>query len=131
MKIAMDTSALMAPVETGVRLFEELETLLGPVDVVVPESVRAELRTLADRSGEPGRAASVGLDLADRCESIVTDHEHADDALVALAASDRVDGVVTNDTALKERVLAADTQVIHLRGRTQLARTQPCTKESG
>lgn len=127
----MDTSALMAPVETGVRLFEELEALLGDVEVVVPDSVRRELDGLADQAGEPGRAAAVGLDLASRCGSIRTAHDHADDALVALATAGRVDGVVTNDSALKERVLAANTQVIHLRGRTQLARTQPCTNESG
>lgn len=129
MRVAMDTSALMAPVETGVRLFEELERLLGDYDVLVPEAVTEELRDLAKGTGESARAASVGCDLARRFDSIDTAAAYADDALVELATEDRVDGVVTNDRDLKERVLAAGTPVIHLRGRTQLECTKPCTSE--
>jgi rRNA-processing protein FCF1 len=125
----MDTSALMAPVETGVRLFEELERLLGTHEVVVPEAVEQELEDLAAGTGESGRAASVGLDLATRFDSIATGATYADDALVEVATENRVDGVVTNDRDLKERVLAAGTPVIHLRGRTQLECTKPCTSE--
>ncbi|MFB6111610.1 MAG: DUF188 domain-containing protein [Halobacteriaceae archaeon] len=131
MILAMDTSALMAPVETGVRLFEELERVVGSYEAVVPEAVEAELARLADGEGEPARAAAVGTDLAARCATVETDATYADDALVELANTGRTDGVVTNDATLRERVLAAGIQVIHLRGRTQLARTQPCTNESG
>jgi rRNA-processing protein FCF1 len=130
MRVAMDTSALMAPVETGVRLFEELDRLFGAHEVLVPAAVRRELSDLARGSGEAARAASVGRDLAERCALVETEAAYADDALLELAVSDRVDGVVTNDAELKERVLAAGTPVIHLRGRTQLERTNPCTNES-
>lgn len=131
----MDTSALMAPVETGVRLFEELEGLTDDPgedpEPVVPDAVRTELAELATGAGEPARAAAVGADLAARCGAVAAEADYADDALVELARTGRVDGVVTNDRDLRDRVLAAGTQVIHLRGRTQLARTQPCTNESG
>ncbi|MCF2241900.1 twitching motility protein PilT, partial [Halobacterium salinarum] len=71
-------------------------------------------------------AASVGVDLAtDRCGTLRTDVSYADDALHALAVSEDVDAVVTNDGPLKERVLDAGTPVIHLRGRTQLTITRP------
>jgi rRNA-processing protein FCF1 len=131
MKVAMDTSALMAPVETGVRIFEELERLLGAHDVVIPRAVREELDDIATGSGTAARAASVGRDLAARCGVVETEAPYADDALLELAESGRVEGIVTNDGDLKERVLAAGTPVIHLRGRTQLERTNPCTNESG
>ncbi|MFB6071425.1 MAG: PIN domain-containing protein [Halobacterium sp.] len=125
MRVAMDANALMLPVEFGVRVFHELEGLLGDCEPVVPESVRAELETLAASGGEEGTAASVAADLADRCESVSTEESYADDALYALATDGDVDAVATNDAPLKERLLDAGVPVIHLRGRNQLTITQP------
>jgi rRNA-processing protein FCF1 len=125
MRVAMDASVLMAPVEAGVRVFDELDRLLGDYDPVVPETVLAELRALARGNGEEARAASVGLDLADRCEPVATDESYADDALFALARDGEVDAVATNDAPLRDRLLAAGVPVIHIRGQTQLTRTQP------
>jgi len=115
----------MAPVEADLRLFEELDRLLGAHDLVVPKMVADELDGLQDGSGEAATAASVGADLATRAETVETDESYADDALVALAAAGRVDAVVTNDGPLRDRVLAADTPVIGLRGRNTLAITEP------
>ena len=124
--VAMDTSALMMPVEVGVRVFDELDRLLGTYESVVPGAVVAELAKLADGAGEEGEAASVGADLAaDRCRAVTTKAQYADDALVELAERGEVDAVVTNDAALRDRVLDAGAPVIHLRGRNQLVRTQP------
>ncbi|MFC7167421.1 PIN domain-containing protein [Halospeciosus flavus] len=123
--VAMDTSALMMPVEVGVRPFEELERVVGDFEAVVPEAVRAELEKLAAGSGEEATAASVGRDLASRGATVETTESYADDALVELAREGRVDAVVTNDRPLKERVLDVGVPVIHLRGRNQLTRTQP------
>jgi rRNA-processing protein FCF1 len=124
--VATDTSALMMPVEAGVRVFDELDRLLGSYDAVVPGAVVAELAKLADGAGEEATAASVGADLAaDRCRTVTTDAQYADDALVELAEKSEVDAVVTNDAALRERVLDAGAPVIHLRGRNKLVRTQP------
>jgi len=124
--VAMDTSALMAPVETGVRVFDELERLLGEYEAVVPRAVVEELRSLAAGAGAEATAASVGSDLAaERCRTVETDAQYADDALLELAGRGEVDAVVTNDVPLKERLLAAGAPVIHLRGRNKLVRTQP------
>ena len=125
MRVAMDANALMMPVEVGVRVFEEVERLLGAYECVVPATVRAELSKLAESGGDEGRAASVGLDLAADCETVETEESYADDALFALATSGRVDTVVTNDAPLRERLLDAGVPVIHLRGRNQLTITQP------
>ena len=125
MKIAMDANALMMPVEAGVRVFDELDRLLGDYECVVPETVRAELSKLAAAGGEEGRAASVGLDLLAECDVVETTESYADDALYRLATDGEVETVVTNDAPLRKRLLAAGVPVIHLRGRNQLTRTQP------
>ncbi|MDB9251663.1 DUF188 domain-containing protein [Halorubrum ezzemoulense] len=123
--VALDASALMAPVEADLRLFEELDRLLGGYETVVPAAVLAELDGLQAGNGAEATAASVGADLAERAEAVETDESYADDALVALAAAGRVDAVVTNDGPLAKRVLAADAPVIGLRGRNTLAITEP------
>jgi rRNA-processing protein FCF1 len=125
MRVALDANTLLLPAEQNLRLFEELDDLLGDYDGVVPRSVREELSALSAGNGETATAASVGADLADRCGTVETEESYADDALHALAAGDDVDAVATNDGPLKERVLAAGAPVIHLRGRTQLTITRP------
>ena len=123
--VALDASALMAPVEADLRLFEELDRLLDGYEAVVPAAVVGELEGLQAGNGAEATAASVGADLAERAETVATDESYADDALVALAAAGRVDAVVTVDGPLADRVLAADTPVIGLRGRNTLAITEP------
>ncbi len=125
MKIAMDTNALMMPVEADLRVFEELDRLLGEYTPVVPGVVREELEALAESGGTEARAAQVGLDLLERCQPIHSPEPYADDTLLALAQAGEVDAVVTNDAPLRDRLLDAGAQVIHLRGRNQLTRTQP------
>jgi rRNA-processing protein FCF1 len=124
--VAVDANALMLPADQDLRLFAELERLLGDYEAVVPQSVRDELAELASGTGEAATAAGVAADLAvDRCDSVETEESYADDALHALAVGEDVDAVVTNDGPLKERVLDAGTPVIHLRGRNQLTITRP------
>ena len=123
--VALDASALMAPVEADLRLFEELDRLLGAYETVVPAAVVAELDGLQAGNGAEATAASVGADLATRAETVATDESYADDALVELVAAGRIDGVVTNDRPLASRVLEAGAPVIGLRGRNALAITEP------
>jgi len=68
--LALDASALMAPVEANVRLFEELDRLLSTYETVVPASVLSELEGLASGAGNAATAASVGADLATRARTI-------------------------------------------------------------
>ncbi len=125
-RVALDTSALMMPVELDVRLFDELERLIGPTELVAPQPVIEELRRLSEKGGTEGTAASVGHDLAtERCLVVDTEESYADDALVELAREGSVDYVVTNDRPLRDRVLVASIPVLALRGRNKLAITQP------
>ncbi|THE65254.1 twitching motility protein PilT [Salinadaptatus halalkaliphilus] len=125
-RVALDTSALMMPVELDVRLFDELERLLDAFKPITPQSVLEELRRLAEKGGTEGTAANVGHDLAtERCLVVDTEASYADDALVELAREGTVEYVVTNDRPLGERVREANRPVIALRGRNKLAITQP------
>ncbi|WP_435334003.1 PIN domain-containing protein [Haloarchaeobius sp. TZWWS8] len=125
-RVALDTNALMMPVELDVRLFDELDRLLGTFESVSPQAVVEELRRLADKGGQEGTAATVGHDLAtERCLIVDTEESYADDAIVELAQEGQVDYVVTNDLPLRDRVLGAGVPVIALRGRNKLAITQP------
>lgn len=142
--VAMDTSALMMPIECNVRVFEELDRLLGDYELITPQAVLDELETLSHSNGnedenenetktriENGRrhgtnqthgqestAASVGRDLAERCAVVETDATYADDALVELAERGACEYVVTNDGPLRDRLSVG---VIGLRGRNKLA----------
>ncbi len=123
--VAMDTSALMMPVECDVRVFDELERLLDDVAFVAPTAVIEELESLATGAGEEATAASVGRDLAERCRVVETDESYADDALVELAERGDCEYVVTNDGPLRDRLLERGVRVIGLRGRNTLNITQP------
>jgi rRNA-processing protein FCF1 len=125
MRVCLDTNALMMPVECDVRVFDELDRVLGEYDPVVPRAVVDELEKLAGPDGEEGIAASVGRDLADRCAVLDHGADYADDAVVELATGSSVDCVATNDLPLRDRLLARGVPVIGLRGRNKLGITQP------
>ena len=126
-RVALDTSALMMPVELDVRLFDELDRVLdGTLELVTPQPVVEELKRLSEGGGTEGTAANVGHELAiKRCLVVDTEASYADDALVELAREGVVDAVVTNDRPLRDRVLATERPVLALRGRNKLALTQP------
>ena len=126
MSVVLDTNALMMPVECDVRVFDELDRLLGPVDaldIATPRAVVAELDALADGGGDEAVAARVGRDLADRCRILETEAPYADDAVVEAAGPD--DYVVTNDRPLRDRLLERGVRVIGLRGKDKLHIQEP------
>jgi rRNA-processing protein FCF1 len=129
--VAMDTNALMMPVELDVRVFDALEEVLdrplSTIELVVPRAVVSELEEISKRSmGEEGIAASVGADLArEHCRIVDTKAAYADDALVELAEERAAEYVLTNDEPLADRLLESDVRVICLNGGDQLAVTTP------
>lgn len=124
--VALDTSALMLPVEVDIRLFDELERLLGAVDPIVPAAVQLELGRLAEAGGRDGRAARVGLTLAQsRCRAVSTDATPADDAVLELATGGSAAYLVTADRALRDRALQADVPVVGPRAGQRLVVHRP------
>ena len=124
--VILDTNALMMPVELDVRVFEELDRLVGAdADLVVPRAVVEELEKLADEgNGVEATAASVGRDLVSRCRVVETGVSYADDAVIELAAAEG-GYVLTNDRPLRDRLLERGVRVIGLRGRNTLEITEP------
>jgi len=123
--VILDTNALMMPVELDVRVFDELDRLVGDAELVVPRAVVAELEKLRDAgTGEEATAAAVGRDLASRCRAVGTEASYADDAVLELAERGG-DYAVTNDRPLRDRLLERGVRVIGLRGRTTLEITEP------
>jgi len=125
MIVILDTNALMMPVECDLRLFDELERVLGDVECVVPEAVLGELEKLSGGAGAEATAARVGRDLAERCTVRSTDAVYADDAVLELASEAGVEAAVTNDAPLQERLLDAGVPVVSLRGNDKLAINNP------
>jgi len=124
--VALDTNALMMPVELGVRVFDELERLFGQVGLVTPQAVVDELDALAQGGSEEAKAASVGTDLArERCGIVDTEASFADDAVIELADSGAADYIVTNDRPLRDRALSLGIPVVGVRGRNTLHVIEP------
>ena len=124
--VVLDTNMLMMPVELDVRTFDHIERLLGAVELVITESVQAELETLSQGSGKEATAASVGTELADKhCRVVADTADSTDASIIGLATARAVDYVATNDAEVRTAVLDAGIPVISLRGRTQLDIIQP------
>lgn len=125
--VALDTSALMLPVELDIRVFEELQSQLGELELLVPEAVLTELDRLTDGDGTAARAATVGRDLADRCRIVSSDTTttDADTALLTLAEEEVVTHVATADRALADRLLATGVPVMAPRGEGTLELIEP------
>lgn len=124
--VVLDTNALMMPVELGVRVFDELERLVGRADLVVPGGVVGELERLARGSGPEADAARVGLDLAgEHCRVVETTAGAGDPAVLEAVREHGAAYVVTNDRALRDRVLEAGVPVIGVRGANTLGITEP------
>lgn len=128
--VALDTNALMLPVEAKIRTFEELKQLLGDADWVVPRAVVEELDRLAgDARGSARAGATIGRRLADRHCRVIdggeTAYAGADKVLIELAAAGAVDYVVTNDADVRQAILDESIPVISLRGRDKLQVIHP------
>jgi hypothetical protein len=147
-RVVLDANALLAPGRSGVDVFDEIERLLGAVELVVPEAVRRELRGLANDDPD----AALGLEMAeDRCTVVRTEDGRdgegpsagaADDVIVAMAAEagagdeggddghDTEDegprlAVVTNDAALRDRLHGVGVPVLFLRQERHLEISYP------
>ena len=124
--VALDTNALMVPVELEIRIFEELDLLLPSPEFVIPAPVLQELSSLKSGKGVASRAARVGLDLAKmRCKIIKTENASADEAFMELSYTHQIDYVVTNDLSLRDRLLGAGIPVVGVRGQNTLHIMEP------
>ncbi len=116
MRVLFDANALMMPLEMGVDLFSEVQTLVGAFEPVIPTEVRAELAGLARQQGRRGAAARFGLSLAARCAEVPLGPERTVDAGISAYARSHDCLVATSDRELRRSLLRDGVPVIALRG---------------
>lgn len=110
--VVLDTNALLMPFQFNIDLVNELQRLLGAIDIHVPEICLYELENIRDRK------ASVALEFAQQFK-IEPSVGRGDDAVLALAGELRA-VLVTNDADLRRRAKTAGLKVAYLRGRDHL-----------
>jgi len=116
-RVLFDANALMMPLEKGVDIFSEVESLVGGYEPIVPTEVRSELAGLARERGRRGAAARFGLALAAGCREVeLGDGDTPVDERIARYARDRGCLVATSDRALRRALLEDGVGVIALRG---------------
>ena len=119
--VLLDTNALMMPYQFRIDLFEELRDLLGSYEPVVLAEVVHELTSLSGGHGKDAAAARLGLDLSRKCTLVESgsDEGSVDERISGFAG--RHGGMVlTNDRALRNRLLMERIPVISLKNQKKL-----------
>ena len=109
--VVFDTNALLLPFAHGTPMEDDILTLLGPTEWLVPSSVMVELKTLAHKGeGATMRNAKMAVKYAQRCK-VVDTKLAGDDGLLEVARA-RKAAVVTNDRKLQEECVRSGLVVI-------------------
>ncbi len=112
MIVIPDSNALLMVFQFRINLESELERLLGKYEIVVPSTVKNELKKLKNKY------ASLALSFSERYRT-VSANGNTDDSILELA--EKIKGiVVTNDRILKKRLRKKNIPVVFLRGKTHL-----------
>lgn len=111
-KVVLDTNALLMPFQFSLNLDEEIQRLVGDVDIYVPSSVMEELRAMDKKAP---------LQLAEKYQKIDVEKKRDEGVL---EAAERLNGmIVTNDKELRNRALDRKIAVAFLRSGSHLELT--------
>ncbi|MFH0968756.1 MAG: nucleotide-binding protein [Methanobacteriota archaeon] len=120
--VLIDTNAFLMTSQFRIDLLEEIRWMLGVLHPGVPDVVLRELEGLSRGKGNDASAARLGLQFAKHCTVVQMDGkegESVDDQIFSYAQRERC-RVVTNDRALRDRLLAEKLEVISLKGKQKL-----------
>ena len=124
--VVVDTNFLTVPLQFGVDVFSEAETILEQrVEFVILDSVLEEINKLAETAkGSDKRAFRIALELAENCRKVEVRNAHSemtvDDQLIEYTS--QAGGVLaTNDKDLRARARARGLPVLLLRSKKRLA----------
>ncbi|HWQ66238.1 MAG TPA: nucleotide-binding protein [Methanospirillum sp.] len=119
--VLIDTNAFLMTLQFRIDLLGEIRGMFGVTRPGVPDVVIRELQGLSMGRGNDAAAARFGLRLAEMCDVVETGGEgmSVDDRIFAYACRERC-RVVTNDRALRERLLDEGLDVISMRGKQRL-----------
>jgi len=112
MIVILDSNALIMVFQFRINLESELNRILGSYEIVVPSTVKKELKTLRDRY------AKSALSFSERYRTISA-NGNPDDSIIELAEKEK-GVVVTNDRILKKRLREKNIPVVYLRGKNHL-----------
>ena len=119
--VILDTNAVLMLFDFSVQLEQELLSLVGKCDIVVPSSVVVELQILARRGGGGVQQAKAkaAFEFVKRYAVVDSEGKSADDAVFDVAK--QLHGVVvTNDRLLRERLKKDGVPVVFLRSKKKL-----------
>ena len=112
MIVILDSNALLMVFQFRINLESELNRILGSYEIVVPSTVKKELKTLKDKH------AKSALNFSERYR-IISAKGNPDDSIIELAEKEK--GIVmTNDRILKKRLRGKNIPVVFLRGKNHL-----------
>jgi len=112
MIVILDSNALLMVFQFRINLESELNRILGSYEIVVPSTVKKELKTLKDKH------AKIALSFSERYRTISA-NGNPDDSIIELAEKEK-GVVVTNDRILKKRLREKNIPVVYLRGKNHL-----------
>ena len=112
MIVILDSNALIMVFQFRINLESELNRILGSYEIVVPSTIKKELKTLRDRY------AKSALSFSERYRTISA-NGNPDDSIIELAEKEK-GVVVTNDRILKKRLREKNIPVVYLRGKNHL-----------
>lgn len=116
-KVVLDTNALFYPFQFKVNLEDEISSLVGGCDIIVPWVVQRELRNLQAKGNKDAGAA---LKYSERFATFLGSSDESGDSSI-LAAAVELEGIlVTSDRELIGRAKEKGLQVIFLRGKQRL-----------
>ncbi len=115
--VIIDTNAMILQVEYKIDFERELVGLLGTYEIYIPITVLNELKGIKDKH------ARAALKMAQKYQNVES-VKYGDDAIVSLALKLNAI-VITNDRALRKRLLKKGKSVIYVRQRSYLAMEVP------
>ena len=116
MQVLCDTSFLMVLVSKPIKRVAKIESQLGRLDFLVPDTVEGELERLAQNAGpKRSRLAKTALELAKaKFKTVaVAPAKHVDDTIIEYAMAQKC-AVATIDTNLRRRLIANQVLVLSL-----------------
>ena len=123
--VVVDTNFLTVPLQFGVDVFSEAETILEQrVEFVILDSVLEEINRLAETAkGSDKQAFRIALELTENCRKVDVQDAHSemtvDDQLIEYTS--QAGGVLaTNDKELRARARTRGLPVLFLRGKKRL-----------
>ena len=114
-RVLLDASFVLTLASKPLDLIEELEDILGKVELLVLEDTIKELEAISKRPSIKSKQAKLALDFVMKLERITYDYEgFVDDKILKCAMENRL-LVATMDKELRKRLRAVSLTVITLR----------------